>query len=155
MEARSTEEMSDWKSELERFFQEKSQHEVTNAVQLVETTAEVLAFYSNVVIPAFEELKTELEKHQRKVLVTRGDMAASIEVEHNGQFELKYSVRVRIGPRQAFPYPATQFRDKSDGKIYRAEGELRSGLQDYSIAEITKDEIIKHFLTNYKMQISL
>jgi hypothetical protein len=146
--------MSDWKSDLDDFFQKKEVKNKTIEVQLEETKSKVINFFKEVVVHAFEELKTEMEKHQRDVKISSGTDSASIVVYINGEKEFDYSIKVRVHPQRAIPYPETRFRDRTDGKTYRAEGFLRSGSQDYSINDISKDEIIKHFLTDYKNQVS-
>jgi len=145
--------MSDWKSALESFFQDKQKETQVSEEKLTETKSEVATFFSTVVVPAFEEIKTELEKYQREVRVSSGTDFASILVSYKGETELEYSIKVRISPGYAFPYPETRFRDPTDGKMYRAEGFLRSGAQDYTVAKITKEEIIKHCLSDYKMHM--
>ena len=141
--------MSDWKSDLANFFSEKEEKNELNEEKLKDTEAEVAKFYSKVVIPAFQELKVELEKYYREVRISSGLTSASIIVIYKGQKEIDYSIKVRIYPYNAFPYPHTRFRDES-GKIYITEGFLRSGSQAYNISQIKKNEIIQHFLVDYK-----
>jgi len=142
--------MSDWKSDLESFFQDKQKETQVREEKLTHTKSEVATFFSTVVVPAFEEIKTELEKYQREVRVSSGTDFASIVVSYKGEAELGYSIKVRMRAGSAFPYPETRFRDPTDGKMYRGEGFLRSGAQDYTVAQITKEEIIKHCLSDYK-----
>jgi hypothetical protein len=147
--------MSDWKSELANSFNKKDQINKGNEEVLKATQAEIAKFYSEVVIPAFEELKVELKKYQREVKVSSGTDSATIEVKNKLELELIYSIKVRIFPGRSIPYSETHFRDKSKNKSYRAEGKLRYGSQDYDISQIKKDEIIEHFLSHYKRQINL
>lgn len=142
--------MSDWKSDLESFFQDKQKETQVSEKKLTERKSEVATFFSTVVVPAFEEIKTELEKYQREVRVSSGTDFTSIVISYKGETELDYSIKVRIRPGSAFPYPEARFRDPTDGKMYKAEGFLRSGTQDYTVAQITKEEIIKDCLSGYK-----
>jgi hypothetical protein len=144
--------MSEWKSDLASLFSEKEENK-NNEEKLKITRAGVTKFYSEVVIPAFEELKIELEKYHREVKLYTGEVYASIIVGHQGETEANYSIRVRIIPGRAFPFPETIFIEPSDGKSYRVEGFLRTGSQDYDITQINKDEIIQDFLSNYKMHL--
>ena len=143
--------MSDWKSDMEGFFHGKQKKARVDEDKLKETKSEVATFFSAVVIPAFEEIKTELEKYQRKGNVFGGIDFASIVISYRGYTEFTYSIKVHPGTR--FPYTEILFRNPSEAKMYRAEGILRTGSQDYTIAQITKEEIIKHFLSDYKKHI--
>jgi hypothetical protein len=147
--------MSDWKSELANSFNKKEQINKVNEEKLKATQGEVAKFYSEVVVPAFEELKVELKKYQREVKVSSGLDSATIFANHKRELELGYSIKVKIFPDRVIPYSETRYRDKSKKKSYRAEGALRYGSQDYDISMITKDEIIEHFLSHYKHQINL
>ena len=140
--------MSDWKSDMKGFFQEKQKKAQVDEDKLKETKSEVATFFSEVVIPAFEEIKTELEKYQRESNVFGGIDSASIVISCKGYTEFTYSIKVY--PATLFPYSEIHFRNPSEAKTYRAEGILRTGSQDYTIAQITKEEIIKHFLSDYK-----
>jgi hypothetical protein len=147
--------MSDWKSELEISFNKKEQMIKANEEESKATQGKIAKFYSEVVVPAFEELKVELKKYLREVKVSGGINSATIEVKNKGELELIYSIKVRILPGRTIPYPETHYRDKSKNKSYRAEGKLRYGSQEYDLSQITKDEIIEDFLSHYKRQINL
>jgi hypothetical protein len=140
--------MSDWKSDMKGFFQEKQKKGQVDGDKLKETKSEVARFFSAAVIPAFEEIKTELEKYQREGNVVGGIDSASIVISYKGYTEFTYSIKVHPGTQ--FPYSEIHFRNPSEAKTYRAEGILRTGSQDCTIAQITKEEIIKHFLSDYK-----
>ena len=140
--------MSDWKSDMEGFFHEKQKKAQVDEDKLKDTKSEVGTFFSAVVIPAFEEIKTELKKYQRESTVFGGIDSASIVISYKGYTEFTYSIKVY--PGTVFPHSEMHFRNPSEVKAYRAEGILRTGLQDYTIAQITKEEIIKQFLSDYK-----
>jgi hypothetical protein len=139
--------MSDWKSDLDDFIRNKERQEKVDEDKLKEMNSKVKEFYSTIVTPAFEELKKELEKHQREVQMSAEHNLASIIVKYEGELELDYSIKVST--KGTHPSQQTHFRDKS-GRTHRAEGYLRSGNQDYTIYDITKDDIIKNFISEYK-----
>jgi hypothetical protein len=141
--------VADWHGELESFFQEKEQKQKDAVQKLANSHGEVSSFFDNVVVPAFEELKSELEKYGREVKIIVMNESALISIRHKGDTELDYTLAVRIGTRGASPYPETRFL-RLDGKTYCAQGRLREGLQDYTIESITKQEIIRHVLVEYK-----
>jgi hypothetical protein len=142
--------VTDWHGELESFFQEKEQKQKDVVQKLANTHGEVSTFFDNVVVPAFEELKSELEKYGREVKIILMNESAFISISHKGDTEFDYTLAVRIGTRGTFPYPETRFWNRRDGKTYLAQGRLRDGSQDYTIESITKQEIIRHFLAEYK-----
>ena len=143
--------MSDWKSDLDKLFQEKAEEDKVNEEKLTRIKSEVSAFYSNIVTPAFEELKAQLEKHQREVLISIGDESAIIATKYNDELELDCSIKIRVSPGKAFPYTEIRYRDPTDCKPYKAEGHLRSGTQDYNVTQITQEEIIRHVISEYEI----
>ena len=133
---------------MESFFHKKQKNAQVDETKLKETKSEVAKFFSAVVIPAFEEIKTELEKYQRESNVFGGIDSASIVISYKGYTEFTYSIKVY--PGTLFPCSEIHFRKGSGVKTYRAEGILRAGSHNYTVAQITKEEIIKQFLSDYK-----
>ena len=140
--------MSDWKSDMEGFFHEKQKKAQVDEDKLKDTKSEVGTFFSAVVIPAFEEIKIELKKYQRESNVFGGIDSASIVISYKGYTEFTYSIKVY--PGTVFPCSEIHFRKPSEVKTYRAEGILRVGPPGYTVAQITKEEIIKQFMSDYK-----
>lgn len=114
---------------------------------------EVKDFYTSKVIPAFEELKTELEKKGREVNLDANKESTSIEVKFEGEEEFHYAIKVRIYPDHAVPYPEIHYTDRNSGRRYSSKGSMRSGTQNYDISDISKEEIIQHFLEKYKSHL--
>ncbi len=111
-------------------------------------------FYSTIVNPAFEELKSELKRHGRDVEVyTERKDFASIIVNFEAEEELDYSIEVMISPVRVFPRPVIHYTEWASSRRLRVEGLLRKGPQDYDISDISKEEIIEHFLDEYKNYI--
>ena len=145
--------MSDWKSDLDDLFTKKEKEVKSTEENVSKAEAEIKSFFSGIVVPAFEDVKPELEKHQREVNISSGSGSAGIEVIYKGNLELRYSINTKIRPDgSVFLYPEIHFRDRDDDKMCVADGYLRS--EDYFMAQITKDKIINHFLKEYKLQIS-
>jgi hypothetical protein len=141
--------VADWQGELASFFQDKEQKKIETDQELHETCVKVVDFYRDVVVPAFEDVKSELEKYGRDIRISSGSDSASISVSHCGEVEFQYTLKVRVSPNGAIPYPETHFRNHSDGKSYKSQGCLRSGVQDYTVTTITKKEIILHLVADY------
>ena len=115
------------------------------------TTDDLDKFYSEVVIPAFEELKIDLEKQQQKVNIIRNPEPISIAINSNSEEHFSYSIIVK---KQAVDnYPSPQVRYKNKGKYHTEGGSFRIGIQNYTIAQITKDEIVQDFMTRYESHL--
>ena len=115
---------------------------------------EINTFFSDIVIPAFEELSGKLKNLQREVelAISSSDNTASLIVNYKDQIEYEYTIKIRINQGKAFPYPEIQYRESADGVLFGAESTLREGDQDYNICHIKREEIVQHFLSDYVKQ---
>ena len=143
--------MKDWKKILASFFEKQKKEKGEREEKRSREKLRVEEFYATIVNPALEELKSELKKHGREVDVyTQRRDFASIIVQFEGEEELDYSIEVMLYPGLAFPRPVVHYTEWASSRRLRVEGLLRKGIQDYDISDITKDEIIEHFLNEYK-----
>ena len=143
--------MKDWKKILASFFEKQKEEKGEKEVKRSKEKLRVEKFYATIVNPAFEELKSEFKKHGRAVEVyTERRDFASIIVQFESEEELDYSIEVMLSPGLAFPRPVIHYTEWASSRRLRAEGFLRRGIQDYDISDITKEEIIEHFLIKYK-----
>ncbi len=143
--------MKDWQKKLASFFEEQKEETGEKEKRRSQEKLRVEEFYSTIVNPAFEELKSELKKHGREVEVyTERRDFASIIVQFESEEELDYSIEVMLYPGLAFPRPVIHYTEWASSRRLRVEGLLRTGIQDYDISDITIDEIIEHFLNQYK-----
>ena len=143
--------MKDWKKILASFFEKQKKEKGKREKKRSQEKLRVEEFYATIVNPAFEELKSELKKHGRivEVYTERRDFA-SIIVQFESEEELDYSIVVMLYPGLAFPRPVIHYTEWASSRRLRAQGFLRKGIQDYDISDITKEEIIEHFLNEYK-----
>jgi len=146
--------MKDWKKTLTRFIEKQKEEQEIKEIKHSQEKVRVEKFYSTIVNPAFEELKSELKKHAREVEVyTERRDFASIIVNFEGEEELDYSIEVMLSPVRVFPRPVIHYTEWASSRRLRIEGLLRKGVQDYDISDISKEEIIEHFLNEYKNYI--
>jgi len=146
--------MENWKIILANFFDKQKEEKVGKEVKRSQEKLRVEKFYSTIVNPAFNELRSELKKHRREVEVyTERTDFASIIVNFEAEEELDYSIEVMISPGRVFPRPVIHYTEWASSRRLRVEGLLRKGNQDYDISDITKEEIIEHFLNEYKNYI--
>ena len=130
--------MSDWKKDLRTFLKGKEEKHRLDKDSLAKTKKDVKAFIASTVIPAFEEVKNEFEKHSRMVNINSNSEGVSITVRHEGREELNFTLGVKISPGYAVPYSEEIFTDRKTGKTYRSEGSIRGGAQDYQLFDLTK-----------------
>jgi hypothetical protein len=146
--------MKNWEKILATIFKKQKEEKGEKEEKRSHEKLRVEKFYSTIVNPALEELKSELKKYGREVEVyTERRDYASIIVNFEGEEELDYSIEVMISPGRIFPRPVIHYTEWASSRRLRAEGLLRKGIQDYDISDITKEEIIEHFLDEYKNYI--
>ena len=148
--------MSDWKGDLDEFFRTRGEAPRPSANDiLVQRNEEAGRFIAGAVVPAFEELQAALARYGREALLStahKGQAAASIRVRNEGRAEFEYFVGTRVTSERVFPYVEMVTHP---GWPRRAiEGSLRQGAQDYNVTDITKEEVIQHFLAAYKAQMA-
>jgi len=139
--------MSDWKGELSGFFEESKKNRVE------EEQSEMAGFLSRAVIPALNDLRLELMKHGRSVVVRESSNSAVIVVSHNGEEEISYRIRSRTFPNTVLPFAEIRFRERRGLRLISVESMFRSGSHDYSLSDVSKEEIIENFLENYTTRV--
>jgi hypothetical protein len=146
--------MENWKKNLATILKKQKEHRGEKEIKHVHEKRRVENFFSRVVNPAFKELKSELKRYGRDVEVyTERRDFASIIVNFEAEEELDYSIEVMISPIRVFPRPVIHYTEWASSRRLRVEGLLRTGIQNYDISDITKEEIIEHFLNEYKNYI--
>jgi len=141
--------MVEWQKKLEGFFQqsEKSKQD--------KLTSELARFIEDVVMPAFDAVKQEMEKHGRDVTIRNASTSASLSVHHGGEEELTYRVQGRIFPSRVLPYVELRFRERKGLRLLRTEVMFRDGAVEYGLTDITREEIIQHFVDNYVRRVKV
>lgn len=110
-------------------------------------------FYSQVVIPAFTEIKDELDKRNRRVeLENPGEMrGVTITVWWKGIQEIKYSIQlIYIGSRL---HPLAYVYSDAAGRPFQVESSLKRHRTNYFIKDISKNDITRSFVENYKNEV--
>ena len=142
--------MSDWKDDLESFFEEKERHDKAFAEQIQNAEKQSASFLSNTVVPAFEEIQAELEKYGREVIISNKDQAVNIQIFYESSLEFDYWIKVDINNLR--PHPEIQLT--IDKQKVSLEGTLRVGVESFTIEDISKEEIIGSFLSDYYAHIA-
>ena len=137
--------MDDWKKELAGRFRAPDDQERQDVAGVDEQRVKAEMFYASVASPALAELKRELERYGRQVEV-KSDLRslATITVRHQGKEEFFYDIRVKIGPTSAMPYAVMRYRGKPGGTEYHDMASAKPA------SEVTKADIIRHFMEHYR-----
>jgi hypothetical protein len=141
--------MDDWKKTLGNTFDDIERSKQQELEARSKALIEAEQFIKSVVLPAFNEVKAELEQRGQTVSVTGGSDGASFTVRENDRITYQYSIRVSIPTLH--PYP--EFRSRESGQMMRGVGTLRSGGQDFTIADVSKQEILMHLVADYTNHI--
>ena len=137
----------DWKKDLDRFLQQRATTTVSEEKVAEKKKLEGKVFLASKVLPAFAELKVQLEKNGRTVTIYSSQDSVNITVKNAGLEEFNYSIEV--SPLRAFPQTVETITDRRTGKRLNSQGTLRGGSHDYSMSSITREEIIQETLRRY------
>lgn len=138
--------MSDWKKELENIFLADSQ-----ASRAERENARFARFLREVATPALKAVGDEMRRLGRTVSVREAPASTILTVYRDGNVEeICYSVTRQfvndgILPRATVRVVRTNNRTTTHDEPLRPDGET------YTIADITQDDIIRSFLTFYRM----
>jgi len=137
--------MNDWKADLKMLLASTGGQERAKPTG----PGRVRGFISEVVVPAFEELATELQDHGRDVEVEHSDRMGAIRVLHNGKEEFYYEVKVKAYRNSGFAFPVVPLRD-AEGQTYRAEIHLRDRPLHHDVTNSSREDLIRYFLQDYR-----
>jgi choline/glycine/proline betaine transport protein len=110
-------------------------------------------FIASVVVPAFEEVAAELEKHGRSVSIRNSVTSARLLVQNEGEEEILYSVQAKSMPDRILPYAEVRSRERKGRRYLTTENMFRPSTPAYKLADITKEEIIENFLASYMRRV--
>lgn len=105
------------------------------------------------VMPAFEEISKELDKHGRTVKIHSSGSSAAMTICIDGTEEMTYRIRQRQFPNGPLPYAEVRARERKGLRLVTVENMLRSGKPDYDLGDISQQEIIDHFLQQYMSRV--
>lgn len=141
--------MADWRNSLNSFFKESEQGDQETQKTPFER------FISDVAVPAFEELRKELEQHGRRVTIRESSSSAVVTVTNGGTEEITYSLQERSFPDRMLPIAKVRMRERGGLKLVTVDAMLRSGAPDYTTEDITQEEVINSILHHYMSRVKL
>ncbi len=140
--------MADWRNDLHSFFDQHDKQEQEKELPPFVT------FVRTVVLPAFQELKPELEAHGRTVTIRASDNAPAISIALDGQEEMTYRLQSRLCVDRMLPYAEIRIRQRNGLRLITVESMLRSGSGNYTLEDITQEEILRHVLQQYTSRVN-
>lgn len=140
--------MTDWRERLKNIVKRAGGENTESMADIHASRREIEQFLRETVIPAFEEVTTELRKHGRDARVELQPMVAVLHVIRGDDVEFSYAVRGSVYHRLSFAFPV--LRDDDSIRIARAEIVRPGGISDeYRLQEFTRQGIINDFLEAY------
>ncbi len=135
-----------WKNTLGGFFGEKKEEPANRDV------SEMASFIENVALPAFAEISGELRKYSRLSNIRNSETSATIMVLRGKDEEFTYRLQGRTFPNGIMPYAEMRFRQRGGLRFITVEETLRSSA-DSSIRDVTIDDVVQHFVSNYTSRV--
>ena len=157
----------DWKEDLGSLFsQREAQRENQRERSCLEyqeylkMKEEVINFFLSKVIPAFEELKSELEKYNRNITVSQelgidipqNSVTLNIEYDTSEAYCSERFIYTVVSPDEVTVWIDIKYLE---GNIIR-EDIPKSSIRSYDeddIYSVSKEDIINHFIFHYKKHI--
>jgi len=139
--------VSDWRRNLGEFLKQSEDAEQETDVPRWGR------FISDVVLPAFAELRDEFEEHGREVSIRESGSSPSITVSQKGSEEMTYRISERTFPDRTLPFAEIRVRERKGLRLISLESMSRSGPPTYETSDITKEEVIENFLQNYMARV--
>jgi hypothetical protein len=142
--------MEDWKQKLANLYEKKLAEINQENARQKQNDESALQYITLVVLPAFEELKAELEKHGREVTIHNRRESAVLEIIFGQNHEFGYEIQIRgaEGIRKII-----NAVNRTDRKRYSNEGGIGTSSNDNRITTVTKEQIIEDFLKEYSTHI--
>lgn len=145
--------MSNWRDKLKNLVETApaagaDQKEARQRIE--ERREEIMQFIQDTVLPAFNDIKSELEKYGRQAEITPGKYKARLVIYRNDAEEFSYVIRGDASHHMSFAWPVIR-PGSEENEVARAEIQRPGGLKRaFRLAEFTQDGIIDDFLDGYK-----
>lgn len=138
--------MADWRLRLKEMLSRTARPQRGLGVE--EARRAIEEFIENTVLPAFEELRVELESLGREVDIERGQHHAGLTVLREGKEEFSFAVRGRAYHKLSFAFP--EMGKDNEPRICKAEVVLSGGrTHGHEVHTYSKEAIIQEFLDEY------
>ncbi len=135
--------MSNWQNSINDFFNKNNEETKNKDIN------DFTNFVKNTALPALREIRDQMEKHGREVVIRETVSSLTARIIYDGKEEFIYGVYGRLFPNGMLPYAEVKYRERNGLKITKVETMIRSGKPDYLMSDVTKNEVIENFLGHY------
>ncbi|TVQ55543.1 MAG: BCCT family transporter [Phycisphaerales bacterium] len=144
----AAERQEDWRKRLQYVIQGYERYTKAAAERHEQAMPRIASFLDGTVLPAFEQIKAQLEEHRRSAEIEREIDRATLTVHRDGEQEFSYSVHCLVREPLTFAFP--EFTVKPDEVSIRAEVVLSTGRsREYALDKMTKETIFNDFVAAY------
>ena len=140
--------MEDWKKDLIEFFTKKEEKNMLDEEDIKPKKAEAERFFASVIIPVFEEVKAELKKYGREVIINARGVQVSIIVKLEDKEEFSYELQAQISQERV-----SLSENHDAGPIIKLQN--LAAFQGRAISDISKEDIRWGFLEKYMRYVRL
>ena len=138
--------MSDWRQELGSSLERQAR-----AARAEQENAQFEEFLDKVALPALQDVAMELNGHGGcEVRVRRAPGAAALTVITGGSEDIAFRVLKHYGPNGILPSAEARV-NRGAGFYAKYEGMMRDGRQDYTIEQVTKEDVIGAFIRYFRL----
>lgn len=120
-----------------------------NAILSHPTKPKLAAFLSDIVVPALQDVATEICGHDSASHAEVDAQNAVLSISHEGAPDFLFGVRAKGYRPPAFAFSDSDPESEAPERVYRAEVYLAQGGQDYDIYGYSRDQIIHEVLNQY------
>ena len=139
-----------WKNELDEHFVEQKKTRKEIEAKRQEKRKIMKRFMKKEVLPAFEDLKDELQRYKRECDVDSKKDWAALVVRHKKKKEMVYEINVNVDDSH-LRVSKSIYMPNDKGKLkLGVEGKIRNPDNSLKLEKITRDLIIADFLESYK-----
>lgn len=142
--------MDDWKKELDDHFNElkTTKKEIKDRHENLKNEAK--RFLKKSVMPAFLEIKTELNRHKRECSLDSKKDWAVLLVKKNKKKEFVYEINLNADDDKLLASKSVYMPNEKGKLKLGVEGKIRNAGHSMRLDKITKEDIIGDFLEEYK-----
>jgi len=142
--------MDEWKNELDAYFKKQKTIKKELRIKKEEMKKAVKHFMQGEVIPAFNALKKEFNKHKREIEVNSKKNWAALLIKKNKHKEFVYEVNISKASGKLMASKSVYSTNKKGKLKLCVEGKIRNRKNSLLMDSVKKEDIIKDFLEEYK-----
>lgn len=139
--------MSDWRKELNGLLGSRGK-----SSRAEQETKKFSAFLGERVVPAMNQLREELQRHGREVLVRESPASATLIARYNDMDEIFFRVLKRSLPNALVPF--AEVRVRKGLRMVRAESVFRDDKGAHrGLDDVCEEDVIRCFLAHYRSAV--